>query len=306
MEDELRGVDLLVVLLLVGVSVNNWRDFLVMEILSLSMIFVLWITSKLFANKFLQFILNFCGIYGAIGLVMMYKNKLHDIGDFLSDHISYYKTLMVDDTVHYIQANQADIKFYNEVRRLNYHLYGILIDFTNSIYNYTVKFVERCWQVLNYVRYIYGCFYGNILQLVTLLDAQFPGGIIGSAMLLLFVIIVIKLALVQRRFHRLLEENIRCMEDKQILQLKLEDIKLLWQKETETLNQDLEKLRVSNLSLEQERDERLCRICQDQIKTIVLLPCQHMCLCKPCLDRKKWKKCPMCRQRVESIIEVYV
>jgi hypothetical protein len=63
---------------------------------------------------------------------------------------------------------------------------------------------------------------------------------------------------------------------------------------------------LSNLSLEQERDERLCRICQDQIKTIVLLPCQHMCLCKPCLDRKKWKKCPMCRQRVESTIEVYV
>lgn len=51
----------------------------------------------------------------------------------------------------------------------------------------------------------------------------------------------------------------------------------------------------------------LCVICQDKPKSIVLLPCRHLCLCQECFRqlRRYRRECPMCRQQYEHSIQVY-
>lgn len=50
-----------------------------------------------------------------------------------------------------------------------------------------------------------------------------------------------------------------------------------------------------------------CVICQDKIKSIVLLPCRHLCLCQDCFRqlRRYREQCPMCRVPYEHSIQVY-
>ncbi len=62
--------------------------------------------------------------------------------------------------------------------------------------------------------------------------------------------------------------------------------------------------------LEEERDRKLCVVCQDNEKHILLFPCKHLCVCIECteeivnssVDRRK---CPLCRGRISSYLEVY-
>jgi hypothetical protein len=54
----------------------------------------------------------------------------------------------------------------------------------------------------------------------------------------------------------------------------------------------------------------LCVICWNDKKTIVLLPCRHLCVCVSC-SKKLWNNtqnetCPICRNNVESLIEVFI
>lgn len=50
-----------------------------------------------------------------------------------------------------------------------------------------------------------------------------------------------------------------------------------------------------------------CVICQDKMKTVVLLPCRHLCLCQECYKqlRRYKRECPMCRKPYEYSIQVY-
>ena len=57
-----------------------------------------------------------------------------------------------------------------------------------------------------------------------------------------------------------------------------------------------------------EDQERLCVVCEDGKKEIMLLPCKHMCLCKSCASKclmKQITECPMCRTKIEDNIEVF-
>jgi len=47
-----------------------------------------------------------------------------------------------------------------------------------------------------------------------------------------------------------------------------------------------------------------CVICLDQPKEIMLIPCNHMCVCSKC--SQKVTICPICRQQTEQKIKVYV
>lgn len=58
----------------------------------------------------------------------------------------------------------------------------------------------------------------------------------------------------------------------------------------------------------QETNEKnLCVICYDQPKSVVLLPCRHLCLCRNCLSKLKIyrRECPMCRETFRQAIQVY-
>jgi len=53
----------------------------------------------------------------------------------------------------------------------------------------------------------------------------------------------------------------------------------------------------------EESDEDLCDICMDAEPTHAFVPCGHRCVCEGCSG--KFRECPICRQRIQSVIKIF-
>ena len=54
-------------------------------------------------------------------------------------------------------------------------------------------------------------------------------------------------------------------------------------------------------------DDIECRVCHSNIINLILLPCEHFCICKGCyLHRIEEKKCPKCYSSITEIIEFFL
>jgi len=57
--------------------------------------------------------------------------------------------------------------------------------------------------------------------------------------------------------------------------------------------------------IDKEKESRLCVICQEGEKSVVLFPCRHMCLCESCSQHDDLQQCPLCRRPIVQRISVY-
>ena len=55
-----------------------------------------------------------------------------------------------------------------------------------------------------------------------------------------------------------------------------------------------------------ETEIAFCCVCLEGEKTILVMPCKHLCLCEPCPKQKKLKLCPVCRTKIQQKINVFV
>jgi hypothetical protein len=60
--------------------------------------------------------------------------------------------------------------------------------------------------------------------------------------------------------------------------------------------------------LEREQEEKLCVVCQDQYKCVIVIPCRHLCLCGDCsqIIQHTTRTCPICRQDFDKVLTVYM
>ena len=83
--------------------------------------------------------------------------------------------------------------------------------------------------------------------------------------------------------------------DKSFEKLRLEDNKYTYKKKIARSNDDKKEI----------NDDHLCVVCLEEEKTIVYLPCFHMCTCKKCGMKDSLTKCPICRSSIDCKEKVF-
>ena len=267
-------------------------------------------------------ILIHCFLLGSVVLCLLAMFEDNLIQDFIQFYHHFRSSI-------FYESASTTLWIAIELSAEAFGLFWMIFDrILSGIYTITVllpvHFIETAIQAVdkipNYATSIGSWFLRNICHFFIMLVAHFPGRIIGIGILLLVSIVVIMFA---QQFYKQSKEYTTCLEDKQQLQRQLEATEMQFKEQSHKLKQQIEcfqeleenikklkqecdNLKLSNLKFQEEKDEKLCAICQDKVKTILLLPCQHMCLCKKCFNKKRWGQCPICRQGVESSMEVHI
>ena len=77
-------------------------------------------------------------------------------------------------------------------------------------------------------------------------------------------------------------------------------------RDSEDTDEDVEELLFEQV--EREREDKLCVVCQDKEKCIMILPCRHLCICQDCQAplQERNNHCPICRRPVRQYIKAYL
>ena len=79
-----------------------------------------------------------------------------------------------------------------------------------------------------------------------------------------------------------------------------------------TTDNDHEASFSSALITPQDPERMLCVVCMEREKSVVLMPCKHLCICKWCVDQliaqsgRKKAMCPVCRELIKDTIKPFM
>jgi len=59
------------------------------------------------------------------------------------------------------------------------------------------------------------------------------------------------------------------------------------------------------MAMIKKEEERVCVICKEKAKCVLLMPCRHLCVCKECGYHNSLVQCPLCRKTITERINVF-
>lgn len=57
--------------------------------------------------------------------------------------------------------------------------------------------------------------------------------------------------------------------------------------------------------LAKEKEDKLCVVCLDKPRNVMLRPCNHYCVCETCVRQLLTRKCPICQKRFSSSEKIF-
>ena len=86
----------------------------------------------------------------------------------------------------------------------------------------------------------------------------------------------------------------------------LAELNNLETKAKKTLDQIIKAKEVASTQLEEEMEQlRTCVICKEHTKSVLLMPCRHLCCCDECGHLDVLIQCPLCREPITERINVF-
>jgi hypothetical protein len=52
-------------------------------------------------------------------------------------------------------------------------------------------------------------------------------------------------------------------------------------------------------------NSKLCCVCMEGERQVLLMPCRHLCVCRGCSEDERLKDCPICRSEIRERMVVY-
>ena len=107
------------------------------------------------------------------------------------------------------------------------------------------------------------------------------------------------------------------MQDRDGLKVELDKFKPLFYKKDDSLAhkslnelQTLErqvKLALGRIETAKQNleEEKLCVICRENPKVVLIMPCRHLCVCEECGHRVELDRCPLCRNVIAERFSVF-
>lgn len=129
-----------------------------------------------------------------------------------------------------------------------------------------------------------------------------------------------KKKLIDKRIYAQAAENSAALKENQLLRFELDkakrELSQLRNDNYSTMKlEDLQELlnrhenavtAIRNAVNQRMKEDRLCCVCFERERDTLTLPCGHVRMCQQCVKESNATICPQCRQRIESVVKVFI
>jgi len=103
-------------------------------------------------------------------------------------------------------------------------------------------------------------------------------------------------------YQRLQDKDDEAADISNLAQKSLAELNSLEEKAKHSLDRIAKAKEMASSNLE---DERVCVICRENPKSVLLMNCRHLCVCSDCGHLDVLVQCPLCREPITERINVF-